>query len=365
LAAIREPICQDGRMIASFPHASGRGPRATRAVVAGAALLTLSGCLQADFGVTLNDDESGQFAVRMVINREQFAEIEEMFGGMTGEDSTAPEDPCESLMEEDLSADELPPGAEVEPIDDGEWCGGLVTIPFADLDEFNELAADFNSSSEDEEAGFGTIALTRTDGGYRFDVTEVALSDEGMGLGGESEDMEGMEGLTEMFEQLLGDMRITYDVRLPGAPIDHNADAVEGNRFHWDLEWGDERNALFAETGPGEPDGSADTGEISDADSSGATGSAGDAAPGADDDGSSLTWLWILLGVAAVAAVVAIILIKRNKDKAAGTAPIGVPPGAGATAGGSLAPPPPPPGATGDLPPHGQPSPGWQPPSDT
>jgi hypothetical protein len=284
-------------------------------------------------------------------------------------------------MEDDLSTDDLPPGAEVEPIDDGEWCGGLVTIPFADLAEFNELAAEFNSSSDDEEAGFGTIALTKTDAGYRFDVTGVALSDEGMGLGGDSEDLEGMDEFAEMFEQLLGDMKITYDVRLPGAPIDHNADAVEGNRFQWDLEWGDTRTELFAETGSGEPDGSADTGDISepgsddadsdDADSDDAAGddadsdAAGGAAPGSDgdDDGSSLTWLWILLGVVVVAAVVAFFVIKRNKDKSAGSPPIGGPTGDGSTAGSILAPPPPTPGP--DVPPHGQPSPGWQPPSES
>jgi hypothetical protein len=353
-------------MIASSLCSSRRGLRARCSALGGAALLMLTGCLQADFGVTLNDDESGQFVVRTVINREQFAEMEEMFGGMMGETTEAPEDPCDSLME-DLATEDLPPGAEVEPIDDGEWCGGLVTIPFANLDEFNELAADFNSSSEDEEAGFGTIALTETGAGYRFEVTGVALSDEAMGVGGEGE--EGLEEFTAMFEQLLDDMRITYDVRLPGAPIDHNADAVEGNRFHWDLEWGDERTELFAETGAGEPDGSADTGDISedatggDAGDDGASGDAG-AASDTDDDGSSLTWLWILLGVVAVAAVVAFVLVKRNKDKGPGTPPIGGP-SDGSTAGGYLAPPPPPPGPTGDVPPHGQPSPGWQPPSDT
>src|SRR5687768_10149439 len=136
-------------MIASSLRSSRRGLRARCSVLGGAALLTLTGCLQADVGVTLNDDESGQFAVRTVINREQFAEIEEMFGGMMGESTTAPEDPCDSLME-DLETEELPPGAEVEPIDDGEWCGARVTMPFANLDEFNDLADEFNSSSEDE-----------------------------------------------------------------------------------------------------------------------------------------------------------------------------------------------------------------------
>ena len=363
-------------MIASSLRSSRRGLRTRCTVLGGAALLTLTGCLQADFGVTLNDDESGEFAVRMVINREQFAEIEEMFGDMSGELEEAPQDPCEELMEDDLSSDELPPGAEVEPIDDGEWCGGLVTIPFANLAEFDEVLADFNSSSEDEDAGFGTIALTKTDGGYRFDVADVALSDEGMGLSDDSGEMEGMEGFTEMFEQLLDDMRITYDVRLPGAPIDHNADAVEGNRFHWDLEWGDERTELFAQTGPGEPDGSADTGDISEEAAGGDAGedsASGDAAQGADsddDDGSSLTWLWILLAVVAVAAIVAFVLIKRNKDKGPGTPPVGDPTIGGGSTAGDLAPPPPPappapPGTLGDVPPHGQPSPGWQPPDET
>lgn len=45
------------------------------AALGAAALLTLTGCLQADMGITLNDDESGEFRVRTVINREQFAEL--------------------------------------------------------------------------------------------------------------------------------------------------------------------------------------------------------------------------------------------------------------------------------------------------
>lgn len=306
------------------------------AVLAGAALLTLTGCLQADLGVTLNDDESGQFRARTVINREQFSELENMFGGMMEEGSTAPTDPCTELMEDDFADDELPEGAVVEPIDDGEWCGALVTVPFDDLAEFAEIADEFNESSSDSEAGgFGAMTITKTDGGYRFDVAGIEMSDEAMSAGGEE-----MGELGPMLEQFLGSMRISYDVQLPGRPVDHNADAVEGNRFQWNLQWGDSRTELFAETGAGEPDGSSDTGDITDNGASGG-GSESPAAPGAsgdadDDDGGSLLWLWILLGIVAV-GVIGFIVVKQTKRSKPGDPET-------------------------QLPPPGQPSPGWTPP---
>lgn len=307
-------------------------PLRTRvAALVGAALLTLTGCLQADLAVTLNADESGEFRIRTVINREQFAEIENMFGGMTEDASVPVTDPCADMLAEDFSSDELPEGAVVEPIDDGEWCGALVTVPFADLDGFNEIAAEFNESSSDSDAaGLGAMTITAADGGYRFDVTELAMSEEAMSAGGEE-----MGELGPMLEQFLGSMRISYDVRLPGKPVDHNADAVDGNRFQWNLEWGDARTDLFAETGAGEPDGSSDTGEVTDNVSSGD----GSGTPGAvsdDDDGSSLLWLWILLGVVAVAVIAFVVVRQTRKPKP----------------GDPAAP----------LPPPGQPSPGWNPP---
>lgn len=336
-----------------------RSRPARLAALGAAALLTLTGCLQADMGITLNDDESGEFRIRTVINREQFAEIEEMFGGMmeTGE-SVAPQDPCEEMLAEDMSTDELPPGAVVEPIDDGEWCGALATIPFADLDEFAELSAEFSESSEDDDSmGLGAPSIVKTDGGYRFEVTGLALSDEEAGLGEDA----GMGELTEMFERLLADMRISYDVTLPGNPIEHNADAVAGNRFQWTLEWGDTRTELFAETGPGEPDGGSDTGELVDTPAGGGDSAAGSTDDG--DDGSSLTWLWILLGVVAV-GVIGFVIYKTTK-RGSGPKPDGVSPvdGAAASTGAEAAagtpPPPPPPPA-----PPAPPAPTWQPPSE-
>src|SRR5690606_26182784 len=129
------------------------------------------------------------------------------------------------------------------------------------LAEFDQLAAEFAESSEDDDTGLGLPSITKTESGYRFSVTGLAMSDESMGMGEGTEGMEGMEAFAEMIAQLVGEMQITYDVRLPGRPVDHNADAVDGNRFQWTLEWGDTRTELFAETGEGEPDGSSDTGD--------------------------------------------------------------------------------------------------------
>lgn len=327
-----------------------RAWRPVRLVTLGAAaLLTLTGCLQADLGVTLNDDESGEFRVRTVINRDQFTEIEEMFGGMAGElggdTSVATVDPCAEMLEEDMSTDELPPGAQVEPIDDGDWCGALATIPFANLAEFESIAAEFADSADEDSAGLGVPSITKTDGGYRFEVTGVAMNDASMGLGEEGGD--DMGEFADMIEQFVQDMRISYDVRLPGNPVDHNADAVDGNRFQWTLEWGDERTELFAETGAGEPDGSNDVGEIADpatgdtpADESGDAGAAPAGADADDDDGTS-PLVWVALAAVVVAlAVLGFVLYKRNQGPKPGQ-----------------------PGAP--LPPPGQPSPGWQPPSDT
>ena len=349
------------------------------AAIGAAALLTLTGCLQADLGVTLNDDESGEFRVRTLINREQVLQMQQMFGGMFsdfGEDfgefddlddfgmtTEAPIDPCVEMLN-DMDGDELPAGAVVEPINDGDWCGASVVIPFANLAEFADLAADFADESDDDMSNLGAPAIVKTADGYRFEVTGLSMSDDSMGLGDEG--MEGMDGFGALFEGMFDDMRISYDVRLPGNPLDHNADAVDGNRFQWTLQWGDSRTELFAETGSGQPDGSADTGEITepgdagssddgsgddgsgDSDSGTADGAAGggSGSPTAptgdsDDDGSSLLWLWIVLAVAVVGGVVGFLLVKKNKSGS------GQPPAPGTP-----------------LPPPGQPSPGWQPPAE-
>jgi len=366
-----------------------------RAAVLGAAVVALTGCLRADFGVVVNDDESGEMNMRMVFNREQIEAMTEMFEEFDPSASTVPtEDICAEMISE-MTADssELPEGATVEPIeeDDG-WCGAAINIPFDDLEEFSQIAAEMSEGTEDDEVPTGAMALTKTNaGGYRFEVTNIGMSSEALGT-----TEEDAAEMGEVFEQMLDDMRITYDVRLPGNPVDHNADVVDGNRFFYELRFGDERADLFAETAPGEPDGSADTGDDGalpdepggggsgdgaagddagddDSDEAGAPGAAGD-----DDDGGSNTWIWIVVGVLVLAAIVAaVVLLKRRSGSpqppvpgqpSPGYVPPAAPVDGGPTiiAGPAAATPPPPP-PVAPPPPPAEPDgdTGWAPPGSS
>lgn len=304
---------------------------------AGAALLTLTGCIRADIGIQLNDDESGTFRVKMLVNREKMLELTGMFG------EEAAEDPCTSLVDD---PGDVPDNATVTPVEDGDWCGVDMSMPFSNLDELSELTAEFNDESESSEdpSPYGQVVVTKVDGGYRFEVGDVAMSDDSMGFGDDGLDGEGMGEFAEMMEQLLGDMRVTYVVRLPGRPVDHNADSVDGNTFTFDLKFPDARTELYAQTGPGQPDASTNSG------GSGA---------GSDDGGNST--LWIVLAVVGVAAVAAIayFVIRSRRSGGPGTpsaaAPAAPPAPPAAPPAPPAAPPAPPaPGATD--------GPGWQPP---
>src|SRR5690606_17020334 len=97
--------------------------------------------------------------------------------------------------------------------------------------ELSELTADFNdeSDSDDDPSPFGQVSVTKLTDGYRFEATGVAMSQDDMGFG--DSDAGDMGQLVEMIEQMMGDMRVSYVVRLPGRPTEHNADSVDGNTF--------------------------------------------------------------------------------------------------------------------------------------
>lgn len=256
-----------------------------RTVALGLATVVLSGCLRANIGINLEDDESGTFTARMLIDAEKFEELAGAFGGEGEAD-----DPCDEITSE---TDDLPPGATVTPVTDGSWCGADVSVPFDDLDGLAEVLTEFNESDDDDDAPFGQISVTKLADGYRFEATDVQLSDEAMGFGEGDDADEELAGLATMMKALLGDLRIQYDVTLPGKPTVHNADSVDGNTFHFDLRIGDERTELFAETGPGEA-------------SSGGGGSA-------------VVWI-IVIALVVLAAIAAFVLLRR-KSSGAGKGP--------------------------------------------
>ena len=288
-----------------------------RLLAVGVAALALTGCIRADFGIELNDDESGTFRVKMLVDRDKMLQLAEMFG----EDET--DDPCATIVDD---PGELPDDATVTDVTDGGWCGVDISMPFDSLAELASLTSEFNdeADSDDDPSPFGNVNVTKADGGYRFAVADVAMSSDAMGVG-EGIDADGMGELANTIEKMLGNMQVTYVVRLPGRPVDHNADAVAGNTFTYVLEYGDTRTELFAHTGAGEPDGSADVGDADLAD---------EVARGADSsDSGSRTALWILLALVAAAAIAAIVFLKRRKAAAAAT---GAPEGGGGAPGKSF-----------------------------
>jgi len=249
----------------------------SRAFLAVLVTLTLTGCLRTDVALVVNDDESGTFDVEMLIDRSRMEQLAEMFG----EADEDLEDPCAGIRD-DLT-EGLPEGATATPIEEGSWCGASASIPFANLDELAQVSSQLDSDSSDDDSGdlasdevtpVGAIAVVRLDdGGYRFDVTGVEMASDDMGE------------MSSMIEPIVGEMRVTYSVRLPGAPVDHNADDVDGNTFTWQLKFGDTRTELFATTEPGEPPSSG---------------------------GGNAVWIAVAVAAAVAVAVAAFVLLKRR-----------------------------------------------------
>lgn len=268
---------------------------ATSALIALAAAVILTGCYRINVSIEVDDDGSGEASFLMAVDPGAFESLMGPMAEFGDEGEFSRDELCspEALAE---SFGEVTDDMTVEPYDEDGYCGEIRTVSF-DADE------GVGSALSDMSADDGSFVLEELpDGGWRFEANDVSAAPTDEGLDDEFVD-------AEMMEMLLGDAEFTFEVTLPGKPVDHNATSVDGNTFTWDLDIFDPVANLYAETEPGDP------------------------------GGSSSSWIWIVVVVVAiaVAGAVAFVLLRRRSEPDGGPGDTGT----GGTPGGDTLPPPP------------------------
>lgn len=218
------------------------------------------------FDINVEEDGSGTFEVTMAFDEEFQALMEQESDEEI--DWTDPES-WEENEGSGFSPGDFPEGAEIRPYTEDDFEGFTVTVPFASLEEFDEMVGEMQDGSEDS----FPFQITSTDG--RFELTtdgEIfgAAEEE---LSGEDMDMVPEEMLTSLFD-------IQVRASLPGELISHNADEVTEDGT---LVWRVDPLAEQEET------------------------------PQAVSEVSQGSWLiWVLIGaVVVVAAAIAVIALRR------------------------------------------------------
>lgn len=151
-------------------------------------VLLLAGCHKLEATTTIKPDGSGELRMEVGFSAEERANMEKQ--------NSNPEDLCNaSNPPENVTVIEEPRGDET-------WCVNITS--FKDLDELHSLYR--------QRKGITINRLEISDGVFYYDI-DVDMS---------SEDS-GFSALTEM----------TWSVVLPGAPMAHNADQVDGNMLIW------------------------------------------------------------------------------------------------------------------------------------
>jgi hypothetical protein len=185
-------------------------------------VLVLSSCtIRLDVGLTVNEDESGTFALFMGFD-EEFQQLMEQGGG-EGFDMT------EGL-------EDVPEGWTVEEVVEDGFEGVRISTDFQD---FEELEQKLGELGEGQDAGVGTdflgdFGLTREGDEFRFEVDVSGVDEQLSGAVGDSggEDLlSGMDPAT-LFEDLF---EIRFRLTLPGEIQSHNADSVDGNTLTWNV----------------------------------------------------------------------------------------------------------------------------------
>ncbi len=185
-------------------------------------LLVLSACtIRLDVGLTVNEDESGTFALFMGFD-EEFQQLMEQGGGEGFN------------MTEGLA--DVPEGWSVEDVVEDGFEGIRITTDFTDFEDLEEKLGELG---EGQDAGVGTdflgdFGLTHEGDEFRFEVDASGVDEQLSGAVGNSggEDLlSGMDPAT-LFEDLF---EIRFRLTLPGEIQSHNADSVDGNTLTWNV----------------------------------------------------------------------------------------------------------------------------------
>lgn len=191
--------------------------------------LALSACtIRFDVAMTINEDESGTFALFIGFD-EEFQQLMEQGGGEGGFELT------EGL-------EDVPEGWNVEEVVEDGFEGMKVSSAFDSLDELDARLAELGDTAD---TGVGTeflgdFNLTHEGDDFRFEVDVSGLDEELTGAlgeqGGGDDLLSGIDPST-LFEDLF---EIRFRLTLPGTIGANNADAVDGNTLTWNVDIADE-----------------------------------------------------------------------------------------------------------------------------
>ena len=210
-----------------------------------AALLALAvlatGCFRAEIAIRVNADGSGTVSVLTAFDRS----LMEASGGDDASGLGAFD--LSDLTEIDES--ELPPGASVEPYEEGDFIGVRVTAPFeagddvaASIDRILAGTGGESSPLAGDDAAFRRLVLERDGDGWRFEA-EMDIS------AGELTEETGGDPFSEAFARLLlGDASFVVRLSLPGESVSHNADEIgPDSELVWNIDiFGGETRTLSA-----------------------------------------------------------------------------------------------------------------------
>ena len=209
-----------GAVIALFNFSSSWLKRLALVVVV---LTTATGCLRMDMAIRVEPDGTGTVEIEVLLS-ETLAEFAEAF---SDEDAG---DLCAEMLDESAMSD-MPAGAEARELSKDGWCGAEISFPFTDFDLTEFSTADgmpIRLWVENQTVFFD------------LDVSDLTADFE------EDMSFEQMAAMAKVFDLELDEPKMVFEVTLPGASVDHNADSTQGSTFNWELDlFGDESRTSF------------------------------------------------------------------------------------------------------------------------
>jgi hypothetical protein len=278
-------------------------------LIAGAAVL-LTGCLQAELDMTIDEDGSAELVVTTELD---FGAARDLFGdGAEGlEDfgigsideliDQAMEDPSASGSTVDTEG--LPDDAEVDTDTERDGDRVISTTTVSNVD-YEDLNAWFEASEDDG------LELTIDRDGDEWTVEGTAdiqgVRDQATG-DLPSEELPG--DLGEGFQELLGDISIAIVATLPGGVAEHEGGEVDGSTVRWTFTPEDDDGDFSARW-----------------------------APGAGGGGSSVGVIVAVVVVALLLVALVVWLIRRGRSRGSSATPgTDLPPGGAPVAAGPMA----------------------------
>ena len=213
------------------------------------ALLT-AGCIRSTSTLVVHDDGSGTGDVVIAVDPEALsAQADQTAGFLAAQVAAADAEQICTLFVEAAVPAALPPTATINNYDEDGFCGRRIQFTFAD--EAGLISA-LTTLGGDQAATANDIVLRQEQGDWIFEAPLV-------GVTGAIEDVADSFSLPQpLLSAALGQADVTYVVTLPGEAVDgaHNADAVDGGTFTWNVDLTDPPEQLLARTSPSAGGGS-------------------------------------------------------------------------------------------------------------